>query len=46
MLNFFIVIFAADETLDAVDGVFWVGDALTLSNFTDKAVAFFGDGDY
>ena len=43
-LDFFVFKLAADKTLDAVNGVFRVSDALTLSDFAHEAVALFGDG--
>ena len=43
-LNFFIIEFAANKAFDAINGVFGVRNTLTLSDFTDKAFAFFGDG--
>ena len=46
MLNFFVFEFTTDSALDAVNSVFWVSDALTLGNFTNEALAFFGDSDY
>ena len=45
-LDFFVIKFAADKTLDAVDGVFWISYALTLGDFAYEAFAFFGNGDY
>ena len=38
-LNLFVVIFAPHQTLDAINRVFWICDALTLSNLTNEAVA-------
>ena len=45
-LNFGIVKLAADETLDAINSVFWIGDAMALGDLTNEALAFFGDGNY
>jgi hypothetical protein len=46
VLDFIILKLTTDEALDAVDSVLWIGNALTLSDFTDKAVAFFSHGNY
>ncbi len=35
--------FAANKTLNAVDSILWVSDALTLCNLTDEAVALLGN---
>ena len=45
-LDFFVVEFAANQTLDAVNSILRVGDTLTLGNFAYQAFAFFGNGDY
>ena len=44
--DFFVGKFAADEALDAINGILRIGDALALGDFADQSLAFFGDGDY
>ena len=43
VLNFFVVKFATNETLDTIDSILWVSDALALRNLTDEAVTLLRD---